>query len=107
MQVQQYIQIPTSLYGFHNTATTVERAKSGRDVYLLQGDLQRPEEPPHCPRCGCRMHKHGSREVTLRHLSFGSHLTAVRFERHRYRCPKCSHTEMEDVLFKADGHSIT
>ncbi len=41
MQVQQYIQIPSSLFGFQNTATTVERARSGWDVYLLQGDLQR------------------------------------------------------------------
>ncbi len=107
MQVQQYIRIPSSLFGFQNTATAVERARSGRDVYLLHGDLHRPEEHPLCPCCGCLMHKHGSREVTLRHLCFGPHLTAVRFERHRYRCPKCSHTEMENILFKADGHNIT
>ena len=107
MQVQQYIQIPSSLFGFQNTATTVERTRSGRDVYLLYGDIQRPEEPPYCPCCGCPMHKHGIRQVTLRHLCFGAYLTAVRFIRYRYRCPKCSHTEMEDILFKADGHNIT
>lgn len=107
MQLQQYIQIPSSLYGFQNTATTIERARSGRDVYLLHGDLQRPEEAPLCPCCGSPMHKHGNREVTLRHLCIGHHLTAVRFERLRFRCPKCSHTEMEDVLFKAEGHNIT
>lgn len=75
MPLQQYIQIPSRLYSFHNTATTVERARSGRDVYLLRGDLQRPEEPPLCPCCGSLMHKHGSREVTLSYLCIGSHLT--------------------------------
>lgn len=39
MQIQQYIQIPSGLFGFHNIATTVERTSSGRDVYLLHGEL--------------------------------------------------------------------
>lgn len=43
----------------------------------------------------------------LRHLCFGSRLSAVSFEKRRYRCPYCGHTEMERVPFKADGHNIT
>lgn len=43
----------------------------------------------------------------LRHLCFGSRLSAVSFEKRRYRCPCCGHTEMESVPFKADDHNIT
>lgn len=43
----------------------------------------------------------------LRRLCFGSRLSAVSFEKRRYRCPCCGHTEMESVPFKANGHNIT
>lgn len=43
----------------------------------------------------------------LRHLCFGPRLSAVSFEKRRYRCPCCGHTEMESVPFKAAGHNIT
>ena len=43
----------------------------------------------------------------LRHLCVGSRLSAVSFEKRRYRCPCCGHTEMESVPFKANGHNIT
>ena len=47
------------------------------------------------------------RSPMLRRLCFGSHLSAVSFEKRRYRCPCCGHTEMESVPFKADSHNIT
>ena len=102
----EYLHIPSKLDGFHNTATNVELSKSGRTIYLLHGELVRDGERPCCPECGRRMYVHGSREVTLRHLPFGPNLTAVRFQRLRYRCPDCGHTMTEKIPFKAEGHSI-
>ena len=86
--------------------TTIEMAQSGREVYLLHGELERGEVP-FCPACGQKMHIHGSRITMLRRLCFGSRLSAVSFEKRRYRCPCCGHTEMESVPFKANGHNIT
>lgn len=86
--------------------TTIEMAQTGRKVYLLHGELERGEVP-FCPACGQKMHIHGSRITMLRHLRFGSRLSAVSFEKLRYRCPCCGHTEMESVPFKADDHNIT
>lgn len=73
---------------------------------MLHGELERGEAPS-CPECGQKMHIHGSRITMLRHLCFGSRLSAVSFEKRRYRCPCCGHTEMENVPFKACGHNIT
>ena len=102
----QYIHLPSGLTGFRNSMTTIEMAQSGREVYLLHGELERGEVP-FCPACGQKMHIHGSRITMLRHLCFGSRLSAVSFEKRRYRCPCCGHTEMESVPFKAAGHNIT
>ena len=33
--VQECLLLPSALFGFHNTATTVEQTKSGRDVFVL------------------------------------------------------------------------
>lgn len=73
---------------------------------MLHGELERGEVP-FCPACGQKMHIHGSRITMLRHLCFGSRLSAVSFEKRRYRCPCCGYTEMESVPFKAAGHNIT
>ena len=102
----QYIHLPSGLTGFRNSMTTIEMAQSGREVYLLHGELERGKVS-FCPACGQKMHIHGSRITMLRHLCFGSRLSAVSFEKRRYCCPCCGHTEMERVPFKADGHNIT
>lgn len=101
-----YIHWLSGLTGFRNSMTTIEMAQSGREVYLLHGELERGEVP-FCPACGQKMHIHGSRITMLRRLCFGSRLSAVSFEKRRYRCPCCGHTEMESVPFKANGHNIT
>ena len=102
----QHIHLPSGLTGFCNSKTTIEVAQSGQEVYLLHGELER-DEAPSCPECGQKMHIHGSRITMLRHLCVGSRLSAVSFEKRRYRCPCCGHTEMESVPFKANGHNIT
>ena len=102
----QHIHLPSGLTGFRNSMTTIEMAQSGREVYLLHGELERGEVP-FCPACGQKMHIHGSRITMLRHLCFGPRLSAVSFEKRRYRCPCCGHTEMESVPFKAASHNIT
>ena len=102
----QYIHLPSGLTGFRNSTTTIEVAQPGREVCLLHGEPGRNEFPS-CPECSQKMHLHGSRSIVLRHLCFGSRLSAVSFEKRRYRCPCCGHTEMETVPFKADGRNIT
>ena len=86
--------------------TIVEVAQSGREVYLLRGELER-DLAPLCPDCDQRIHIHGSSAAMLRHLCFGSRLSAVSFQKQRYRCPCCGHTEVESVPLRADGHNIT
>ena len=94
------------LTGFCNTETALKKTRSGREVCLFHGELKRSVNPC-CSACGQKMHIRGSRYTTLRHLCFGFRLSAVIFDKLRYRCPCCGHTEMETVPFKADGHNIT
>ena len=76
----QYIHLPSGLTGFCNSKTTVEVAQSGREVYLLHGDLER-DEAACCPACSQKMHNHGGRITMLRYLCFGSRLSVVSFEK--------------------------
>ena len=54
-QSTEYLFLPSCLYGFHNTETTVETAKSKRIIYCHRGILELPEEERVCT-CGQRMH---------------------------------------------------
>ena len=65
----QYIHLPSGLTGFRNSKTTIEVARTGREVYLLHGELERGEAPS-CPKCNQKMRIHGSRSAMLRHLCF-------------------------------------
>ncbi len=42
-QSSDFLLIPSCLYGFHNTETTVETAESGRIVYCHRGPLIFPK----------------------------------------------------------------
>ena len=70
----QYIHLPSGLTVFRNSKTTIAVDQSGREVYLLHGELER-DEVSFCPECGQKMHIHGSRITMLRHLCFGSRLS--------------------------------
>ena len=105
-QSTEYLFIPSCLYGFHNTETTVETAKSGRTVYCFVGILDIPEEERLCS-CGCKMHINTSPDIYLRHLNIGGDLSALRFPHNQLRCPKCGATKSQYISFKADGHLIT
>lgn len=100
------ITIPSNLEGFINTETVLGRTASEKDIYLIDGMLDRGDSPE-CSKCGCRMHIHGIVDVSLSHIPIGAAYSAVRFEKKRYKCPICGKTEMEYVAFQADGHRIT
>ena len=100
------ITIPSNLEGFINTETTAAITTSDKEIYLIDGHLEEKEAPV-CYKCGSKMHVHGTVDVNLTHLPIGKTFSAVRFEKKRYRCPVCGRTEMEYVLFQADGHRIT
>ena len=101
------IMLPSGLVGFANHETVINKTKSGREMYLLYGDIQQCDDDAICPECGGKMHIHGSYESNLRHLCFGSRLSCVCFTKVRYCCPRCLHTHMQGIAFKADGHNIT
>ena len=42
-QSTEFLQIPSCLFGFHNTETIVGKAVSGRTVYCFQGELDLSE----------------------------------------------------------------
>lgn len=101
-----YLKIPSFLYGFSNTDTSVKTSKSGRQVFCLEGTLDATEENLICT-CGSKMHVNNHTGITLRHLPFGSSLSCVTFSRNQYACPKCRATKMQFISFKANGHMIT
>jgi len=105
-QSTEFLFLPSCLYGFHNTETTVETARSGRTVYCFAGTLDIPEEERLCT-CGCRMHINTSPDIYLRHFNIGGDLSALRFPHNQLRCPKCGATKSQHISFKADGHLIT
>ena len=106
-ETSRNLQIPSCLYGFRNTMTTAAKAKSGRNVFCFQGELDADEGDRLCPLCGCRMHVNNRMTATLRHLCFGSNLSCVTFPRCQYKCPKCGTTKMQFIPFKAARHRMT
>ena len=105
-QSQQYLLVPNCLYGFHNTDTTVETAKSGRNVYCYNGQLAISEDERVC-KCGWRMHINTHPEIIIRHLNVGGNPTCLKFPHNQFRCPKCGATKSQSIQFKAEKHLIT
>lgn len=105
-QSTEFLFLPCCLYGFHNTETTVETAKSNRIVYCHKGKLAIPEEERIC-KCGHRMHVNSHPDICLRHLSIGGNLSCLVFPHNQLRCPDCGATKNQFISFKADGHLIT
>ena len=105
-QSTDYLRIPSSLYGFHNTNTITRTADSGREVFCFQGTLELTEAERKCD-CGRRMHINAHPDITLRHLCIGSTLSCIRFPHNQLRCPKCSAVKQQFISFKAPGHMIT
>lgn len=102
----EFLQIPSLLFGFHNTETVKKKACSGRNVYCFMGKLDLPEDERICT-CGCRMIVNNRFTTELRHLNIGSTLSRVIFPRIQLLCPSCKKTRMQTVLFKAERHRIT
>ena len=102
----KYLMYPSNLSGFHNTETTLRRSMSGRNVFCHTGHLNLPERERLCS-CGCRMHLNSSRNIYIRHLSIGEHLTCLEFPHHQLRCPSCGATKSQNIPFKAQGYMIT
>ena len=105
-QSTEYLQIPSTLYGFHNTNTVVGTAKSGREVICFQGTLGISNEERKC-QCGKRMHINAHPDITIRHLCIGSTLSCIRFPHNQLRCPKCGAVKQQFIPFKAPEHLIT
>ena len=106
VQKTEFLQIPSLLFGFHNTETVKKKACSGRNIYCFMGKLDLPEDDRICT-CGCRMIVNNTFTTELRHLNIGSTLSRVIFPRIQLLCPSCKKTRMQTVLFKAERHRIT
>ncbi len=102
----KFLMIPSQLVGFHNFDTTLETTKSGRDLLCFKGSLDENFNRT-CSVCDRKMHSHGSREISLRHLCFGSTLTVLKFAKFRLKCPHCGITRQQEVPFQAENHRIT
>lgn len=105
--MENTITIPSSLEGFINTNTKIVQTITSRTMYLIDGNVQEKEEDRICPICGERMHIHNTYDISLNHIPYGEVLSAVRFEKYRYKCPKCEVTVMQDIPFQALKHRIT
>ena len=100
-QSTEYLFLPSCLYGFHNTETTVETAESGRTIYCHRGVLDIPEEERLCT-CGHRMHINSHPNIYIRHLSIGGNLSGLLFPHNQLRCPKCGATKSQFISFNMD-----
>ena len=105
-QSTKFLILPSCLYGFTNTETTVKTAKSGRVVYCHKGTLDLPEEERICT-CGRRMHINTHPDISIRHLCIGGNLSCLIFPHNQLRCPECGATKSQFISFKAAGHLIT
>ena len=105
-QSTEFLILPSCLYGFTNTETTVKTAKSGRVVYCHKGTLDLPEEERICT-CGRRMHINTHLDISIRHLCIGGNLSCLIFPHNQLRCPECGATKSQFISFKAAGHLIT
>ena len=85
-QSTEFLRIPSFLYGFSNTNTSIKTSKSERNVFCFEGTLDASEENTRCS-CGAKMHVNNHPKITLRHLPFGSTLSCVSFSRNQYVCP--------------------
>ena len=103
---QEYLLIPSSLLGFHNTDTTSQLLPSGRKSFCMNGMLDVPEERS-CPSCGSRMHINQRFQKTLKHLPVGNGISCIKFEHVQYLCPDCGHTHMQEIPFQSEHHRIT
>lgn len=99
------ITFPSGLKGFVNTNTKEGITVTDKKIYLIDGRLE--SYSPACHVCGEKMHIHDTYDAALNHLPYGNVLSVVRFPKHRYYCPKCKATQMEEVGFQAAGHRIT
>ena len=105
--MENTITIPSGLEGFINTKTIKVPTVTDRSIFLIDGTLQELEEDRTCSKCGARMHIHDTYDINLSHIPFGSTLSVVRFEKHRYICTECQSTFMQGVPFQAGHHRIT
>ena len=105
--MENTITIPSGLEGFINTNTIKVPTVTDRSIFLIDGTLQELEGDRTCSKCGARMHIHDTYDINLSHIPFGSTLSAVRFEKHRYICTECQSTFMQGVPFQAGHHRIT
>ena len=103
---QEYLLVPSSLHGFHNTDTTSQILPSGRRSLCMNGTLDAPGDRS-CPSCGSRMHVNQRFQKTLKHLPFGNGISCIRFEHVQYFCPDCGHTHMQEIPFQSEHHRIT
>ena len=92
VQSYEFLQIPSQLYGFHNTSTTVASSITGRELLCFHGTMDMPEEEKACA-CGAKMHINSRFEMTLRHLPYGNSLTFVKVPYVQFRCRKCGATK--------------
>lgn len=82
--------------------------RTGKEIYVTKGISTVPG-PERCHRCGSVMHRHGKRKMQLHDIDLLGHLHIIIVTYDRYCCSSegCSHTEMQEVLFKEPRHFIT
>ncbi len=106
-EIADLLFIPHNLQGFLNNVTSLEKTKSGRDVYCFQGDLWYSDEETICGECHVSMHIHDVYQVNIRHIPIGGSLSCLCFKKRRFQCPFCGKLKMQEIPFKAPGHQIS
>lgn len=103
---EESLIIPSSLIGFHNTNTIVEKKDNHEDVYHFVGTMNYLDVPC-CEKCNSLMHVNKHKEIVLKHIPIGMNKSCVHTPTIQYRCSQCGHTSMATIPFKASNHLIT
>ena len=77
-----------------------------KEIYVIRGHSDNEAEKD-CPRCGRRMHVHGSRESVYQDIELIGHLHYIIVRFGRYICPVCGYSRMQKPGVAAEEHRIT
>ena len=102
-----YLHIPSSLRGFHNVHSALEKSEAGELTYCFYGHVDISEEDRVCPECGSVTHINNQYTIRLNHLNIGSFPTETVLTVYQFLCPKCGKTHSQRISFKVEGHWIT
>ena len=101
------IVIKHNLLGFSVTKEPRKDIGSdGKPIYITEG-ISTLAMPEYCPVCGEKLHNHGTVTNQIEDLEILGVMSRLEVTRQRKRCPKCHHTEIQELSFASENHRVS